>query len=116
MKRWVVLPFSLALIFLIGAQGKERGWETLYTPTRLEWLALQCNVLHPQKYNLIHSTFIAAPPDKIEVVVKLNEQARQVDKSLRQELAEEAKTYVRNCAKAHDWSDPLEIEVIEVFR
>ena len=116
MKRLGIWVFCVVVAVLISGRSQEPGWKTPYVPTRLDWLVLQCNIHHPHRYDLVHTNFVAAPPNTVKVVFQLEEQARRSHATLRDELAEAAKAYVRNCAKAHGWTEPLEVQATEIYR
>ena len=115
MRRATVALVCLAAVALLGAARYQSTWETPYTPTRLEWLALECNLNHRQRYEFVHSTYLAQPPNKVHVVIKFAEKAKSVPAKLRTDVADAAKEYVRETAKALGWTEPVEIEATEIF-
>jgi hypothetical protein len=110
----LALP-CIAAVALLGAARVQSSWEAPYTPTRLEWLALECNLNHPQRYEFVHSTYLAESPNKINVVITFAEKAKTVAPGLRKDVADAAKDYVRDTAQAMHWTEPVEIETTEVF-
>jgi len=113
MKRLSVFVLCAVALLLLGARGKPLVWEAPYTPTRLEWLALQCNLNHRQRHEFVHASFLAMPPDKLEVLVKFGKTANK-EAGLREGVRKAAKEYALGIAKAMGWNDPLEIEVVDV--
>lgn len=113
MKRLSVVVLCGVVMLLAGARAKPLVWEAPYTPTRLEWLALQCNLNHRQRHELVHASFLAMPPDTLEVVVKFGKTAKK-EAELREGVRKAAKEYALGMAKAMGWNDPLKIEVIDV--
>ncbi|MBL9123843.1 MAG: hypothetical protein JNG90_09440 [Planctomycetaceae bacterium] len=116
MKRFgMLLVCGVALGFL-GAKQQDAFWQAQYAPTRLDWLAMQCNVNHRQRYEMVHSGFVAVPPNKIEIVVKLSKEARQLDPELIKSVNQGAKEYVHGMAKAMGWTAPLEVHATDMFQ
>lgn len=113
MKRLSVLLLCGVALLLVGGRKQELVWETPYTPTRLEWLALQCNLNHRQRHEFVHASFIAMPPNTLEVVVKFGAGAKK-EEELRQSVRKAAKEYAIGMAKAMGWTDPIKIEVVDV--
>ncbi|MGD9724104.1 MAG: hypothetical protein AB7O59_23005 [Pirellulales bacterium] len=114
-KQLSIVLACVVAVLLLGASRNQPTWESPYTPTRLEWLALQCNVNHRQRYEFVHSTYLAEPPNKINAVVKFAEKAKSLDPELRKGVTQAATDYVRDLAKAMGWTEPVEVEVTEVF-
>lgn len=116
MKRFGVLFLCVFALGLIGARKQDPSWNDPYTPTRLEWLALQCNVNHRQVNTMVHTSFVAVPPNKIETVVKFAPEAKQLDAKVRKDVDDGAKEYVLGMAKAHGWTTPLEVHATDLFQ
>jgi hypothetical protein len=114
MNRFCVLLLCLVSVFLISGQSKEPDWQSPYTPTRLDWLVLQCNVHHPHRYHMVHTSFVASPPNKVEVVVKIDADRKQADAALRKAIGESGNEYVHNMARAMGWNEPLDVHATEV--
>lgn len=115
MKRLSIILVCGAAMLLVAARKQELVWEQPYTPTRLEWLALQCNLNHQQRHEFVHASFLALPPNKLEVVVKFGKNAKK-EEELREGVRKAAKEYASGMAKAMGWTDPLEIVVVDVVQ
>lgn len=116
MKRLSVLALCSIAILLVSGRKQITSWESPYTPTRLEWLALQCNLNHSRTFEAAHASFLAVPPNKLEVIVRLAPEAKAKDAKTRQDVQDAAKEYVGRLANAMGWKEPLEVEAIEVVR
>ena len=112
MNRLNVLLLCGAIISA-GAAKQLPHWEEPYMPSRLEWLVLQCNLNHRQRHAVAHATFLAMPPNKVEVVIKLTKDAKK-DKPLHDNLQKASTDYVKGMAKLLGWTDPLDVEAVEV--
>ena len=85
-----------------------------YIPSRLEWLAMVLNSLHPYiniKFSNKQISVVFLPKDDGKTLVLMVRYPEGTDSKLIQEYIQTAEKYVRNLAKVHKWDSWVEIEV-----
>ena len=85
-----------------------------YTPSRLEWLAMVLNSLHPYINISLSNKQISAvflPKDDGKTLVLMVRYPEGTDSKIIEKYIRIAENYVNDLAKIHKWDSWIEIEV-----
>lgn len=113
MKRWILFALCVVVGVQVSAQQMTNHWLEPYTPTRLEWLSVECNELLGRHDKAVHLSFVPQPPNEIKVLVTFTSAAVKTAGE-RANFIKEAKDAVHSTAKSLGWSDPIAVEAVVV--
>ena len=85
-----------------------------YTPSRLEWLAMELNSLFPYlniTYSNIEINTVFIPKGDGKTLVLMVRYPEGTDSNIIQEYVQNGEEYVKKFAEIHKWDSWVEIEV-----